>query len=141
MQELKITEMTIAHYGSMIDLWERTEGLVLSEADSEANIESFLRRNAGLSFVATQDGKVAGTSLCGHDGRRGFLYHVAVDPAVRGKGVAGRMVALSLAGLQAAGIEKCHLFTLEDNEIGNRYWANNGWQRRSGILLYTRDVP
>lgn len=135
-----IEEMTIGHHEQSLALWEQTEGIVVSEADAEAPIERFLARNQGLSFVCLDQGSVVGTSLCGHDGRRGFLYHVAVRSTHRGNGIAGRMVERSLAGLRASGIGKCHLFTLESNEIGNRYWAGIGWHRRNGILLYSRDV-
>lgn len=139
-KEAEIKEMTIAHYGQMLELWNGTAGLALSEADSQANIANFLQRNPALSFVCESDGRVIGTSLCGHDGRRGFLYHVTVDEAHRGKGIAGKLVERSLDGLKAEGIGKCHLFTLEANELGSRYWSRTGWQRRSGILLYSRDL-
>lgn len=137
---MELTEMTIDHYEQSIDLWSCTEGLVLSDSDSKGSISLFLSRNEGMSFVCLEEGRVVGTILCGHDGRRGFLYHVAVSETSRGKGIAKRMVERSLEGLRAAGITKCHLFTLESNEIGNRYWSGTGWERRSGILLYSRDV-
>lgn len=137
---MEITEMTADHYERMIDLWNATEGLALSEADTKPNIEMFLRRNPGLSFVCMAKEQVVGTIMCGHDGRRGFLYHVAVGRDYRGMGIAGRLVERSLSGLRAAGITKCHLFTLESNELGNRYWTGTGWEKRNGILLYSRDV-
>ncbi|TMV51972.1 GNAT family N-acetyltransferase [Paenibacillus mesophilus] len=138
---MELTEMTVDHYEQSIELWKSTEGLVLSESDSKANIGLFLSRNEGMSFVCLEGGRVVGTIMCGHDGRRGFLYHVAVSKTFRGKGIARRMVERSLEALRAAGITKCHLFTLESNEAGNRYWSGTGWERRSGILLYSRDVP
>jgi ribosomal protein S18 acetylase RimI-like enzyme len=137
---MELTEMTIDHYERSIELWKCTEGLVLSESDSKANISLFLSRNEGMSFVCLEEDCVVGTILCGHDGRRGFLYHVAVCETFRGKGIAKRMVERSLDALRAAGITKCHLFTLESNEVGNRYWSGTGWERRNGILLYSRDV-
>lgn len=137
---MEITPMTLDHYEQSIELWKVTEGLVLSESDSREHIGLFLRRNENLSFVCLEGGSVVGTSMCGHDGRRGFLYHVAVSDTHRGKGIAKRMVERSLEALRAAGITKCHLFTLESNEIGNRYWSGTGWQKRSGILLYSKDV-
>lgn len=75
---MEITPMTLDHYEQSIELWMMTEGLVLSESDSKEHIGSFLRRNENFSYVCLAAGRVVGTSLCGHDGRRGFLYHVAV---------------------------------------------------------------
>ncbi|MFC3769953.1 GNAT family N-acetyltransferase [Paenibacillus sp. GCM10012303] len=137
---MDIREMKLDDYEEAVGLWRQTEGLVLSEADSKANIRSFLDRNSGLSAVCVEGRRVVGTALCGHDGRRGFLYHVAVSEPYRGKGIAGRMVEHCLEGLRLAGVTKCHLFTVENNEIGNRYWSGTGWRRRDGILLYSRDL-
>jgi ribosomal protein S18 acetylase RimI-like enzyme len=134
-----IREMTLDDYEGSIALWRRTEGMGLSEADSSDSIAYYLNRNPDLSFVSVSvdDGKIIGTVLCGHDGRRGFMYHVAVDPHYRGKSIAKKLVGCSLNKLKIAGITKCHLMVLEDNEIGNRFWSQSGWQRRNNILLYS----
>lgn len=133
-------EMTINDYDSSINLWKRTEGMGLSESDSRDAIAAYLNRNAGMSFVCVNDLKVIGTILAGHDGRRGFIYHVAVDPQYRGKSIAKQLVSLSLDKLKLEGITKCHLMVIEDNEIGNQFWAKVGWQRRSGLLLYSSTI-
>lgn len=133
-------EMVAADYSRMIVLWREIEGLALSEADSEERIAGYLTRNEGMSFVCESRGVVVGTILAGHDGRRGFLYHVAVSPAYRGKRIAQRLVSLSLAKLREVGIDKCHLFVREDNELGQRFWASTGWAKRSGFYVYSRDV-
>ena len=133
-------EMTINDYDSSIDLWKRTEGMGLSESDSRDAIAAYLNRNAGMSFVCVNDLKVIGTILAGHDGRRGFIYHVAVDPLYRGKSIAKQLVTLSLDKLKLEGITKCHLMVIEDNEIGKQFWAKVGWQRRSGLLLYSSTI-
>jgi ribosomal protein S18 acetylase RimI-like enzyme len=132
--------MLITDYDQAIELWERTEGMVLSEADSSEAIDSYLNRNADMSFVCLDDLKIIGTILAGHDGRRGFIYHVAVDPQYRGQSIAKQLISLSLDQLKSAGITKCHLMVLEDNQIGNQFWAKAGWQRRSGILLYSQST-
>lgn len=132
--------MDIADYDAMIALWRRIEGLALSDADEREAIEAYLKRNEGFSFVCEADGALAGTVLCGHDGRRGFIYHAAVDPAYRGRGIARRLAEMSLDKLREAGICKCHLFVLEDNDAGDRFWTAAGWRRRSGFYVYSRDV-
>ncbi|MFJ2042581.1 MULTISPECIES: GNAT family N-acetyltransferase [unclassified Paenibacillus] len=132
-------EMTIDHYDQAIKLWERTPGMGLSEeVDSRKAISAYLQRNPGLSYVCLDENKnLIGTVLCGNDGRRGFMYHVAVDPAHRGRSIAKTLIRFSLEQLRHAGIMKCHLMVLDDNEIGNRFWASQGWQRRDHILLYS----
>jgi len=132
--------MEIADYDAMIALWRRIEGLVLSDADEREAIEAYLKRNEGMSFVCEAEGKLAGTMMCGHDGRRGFIYHAAVDPDYRGRGIARRLAEMSLDKLREAGIDVCHLFVLEDNDAGDRFWTAAGWRRRSGFYVYSRDV-
>ncbi|MEK0313444.1 GNAT family N-acetyltransferase [Cohnella sp. 56] len=132
--------MQIADYDGMIALWRRTGGLALSDADEKPAIDAYLRRNEGLSFVCEAEGELVGTILCGHDGRRGFVYHAAVDAAYRGRGIARRLAELGLEELRRAGIDKCHLFVLEDNDAGDRFWTATGWRRRSGFYVYSRDV-
>ncbi|QJC54465.1 GNAT family N-acetyltransferase [Paenibacillus albicereus] len=131
--------MTIVHYAGAYALWSRTEGLVLSGADSLEAVAAYLERNPGMSFVCLSGSRVVGTSMCGHDGRRGYLYHLAVDPSMRGCGIGRQLAERSLAALGEAGIERCHLMVLEDNESGAAFWSRTGWTKRSGILLFSKD--
>ncbi|ULL18771.1 GNAT family N-acetyltransferase [Paenibacillus sp. H1-7] len=137
---ITIREMTIRDYEQMIELWKSIEGLALSNADSRDNIESYLDRNKGLSYVGEQDHQIVGTILCGHDGRRGYIYHVAVHPDCRKQQLGNKLVQTSLEQLRKEGIDKCHLFVLEDNAAGNGFWSSVGWEKRSGFYVYSIDV-
>lgn len=138
MYEIRV--MTITDYDAAIELWNNTEGMVLSDADSRESIEYYLNRNSGMSFVCTLVDKVIGTILCGHDGRRGYIYHVAVNKEHRRKAIAKRLIGNSLTKLKLEGIMKCHIMVLADNEIGNQFWNYTGWTKRDGILLYSSDT-
>jgi ribosomal protein S18 acetylase RimI-like enzyme len=132
-----IREMNADDYAGAYELWSRTEGIGLSEADSEDRIRSFLARNPGLSFVAVDDGRIVGTVLCGHDGRRGYLYHVAVSEPYRNRGIGNRLVAFALQRLRDEQIDKCHLFVMCDNDLGVAFWSGAGWTRRGDILIFS----
>ncbi|WP_145320191.1 GNAT family N-acetyltransferase [Paenibacillus xylanexedens] len=136
----KIREMTINDYEMSIELWQRTEGMALSEADSKESINYYLNRNTGMSFVCVDKEQVIGTILCGHDGRRGYIYHVAVDPEYRGKSLGKKLVVSSLEKLRLEGIGKCHIMVIADNEIGNEFWTRTEWTKRDGILLYSSNT-
>lgn len=136
----QFSEMTEQDYEEAYALWENTPGMGLSAADSREGIGSYLRRNPGLSFVCRADGRVVGTILCGHDGRRGFIYHLAVDGEHRGQSLARQLVERSLAKLREHVIDKCHLMVLHDNELGKRFWTKSGWQQRDRILLFSCDT-
>jgi ribosomal protein S18 acetylase RimI-like enzyme len=132
----------VAHdYDAAYELWANSEGMGLSEADSRQEIVRFLERNPGLSQVAVnEDGTMAGTALCGHDGRRGFLYHVAVSCTSRGKGVGREIVIRCKDSLRASGIAKRHLMVIKENLQGQQFWERMGWQYRDGIVLYSQDT-
>ena len=134
-------EMLAQDYSAAYKLWENTEGMGLSAADSEEEITSYLQRNVGLSQICEdEDGNIAGTALCGHDGRRGFMYHVAVSTSYRGMGVGRALVNRCLQKLREEGIAKCHLMVIGDNDLGRGFWGGLGWQFRDGIALYSQDT-
>jgi len=137
---LQIREFTMADYDSAYALWSATEGVGLSQADEPGNIALFLLRNPGLSFIAEDGGTVVGAVLCGNDGRRGFLHHLAVDRGHRRSGIGRALVQRCLAALSAAGLRKCHIFVMADNGEGQRFWRSIGWEERTTLKVMSRDV-
>ena len=133
--------MTPADYAAVAALWRRTEGVAQNESDTEPAIAAFLRRNPGMSSVAvTEAGEVIGAVLCGSDGRRGYLHHLAVEPAERKRGVAARLVARCFAELASQGIAKCNLFLFDDNAAGAAFWEHGGWLARTDLVVYQKGV-
>jgi ribosomal protein S18 acetylase RimI-like enzyme len=137
MRDIQIIVYTMAHYDEVTALMRRTPGMSLRDADSREATARYLERNPDLSFLAVDAGKIIGCAMCGHDGRRGYLQHVIVDPVYRGQGIANELVERSLAGLAQLGIDKTHIDVLVDNELGNTYWTRRGWQRREDIYRYS----
>ncbi len=119
--------MTFEDYDQAYRLWSQSEGLCLGDDDSRDRIQVYLRRNAGLCFVAVSEGKLVGTVLCGHDGRRGVLRHLAVLQGHRGKGVARALIKAGLTGLGRSNIRKCNLYVEDYNPDGLRFWEHLGW--------------
>ncbi|AIQ50418.1 GNAT family N-acetyltransferase [Paenibacillus sp. FSL R7-0331] len=138
---MRYRAMIAEDYDAAGRLWENTAGMGLSSADSREGILQFLGRNPGLSQVCeAEDGTLAGTVLCGHDGRRGYMYHVAVSAACRGKGAGREMVSRALSALRDAGIAKCHLMVIEGNGLGRSFWSGTGWEERDGIVLFSQNT-
>lgn len=129
--------MTPEDFESILDLWKRTPGIKVSEADTREGLAAYFDRNPGLSFVARTSNTIIGTIMAGHDGRRGYLQHLAVDTAYRRQGIGTELVGRSLAALAALGINKAHLFALEDNESGKRFWQSLGWKERRDVVLFS----
>lgn len=138
---VKIEAFTMQHYESAISLWKTTPGMGLSEADEPDAIRRYLARNPETSFVAVdEDGTVAGTVLCGHDGRRGYLYHLAVRTTHRGQGIGESLVNAAMDGLRRERIDKCHIMVLMDNAVGQGFWEKIGWLKRDFLYLYSSNV-
>jgi len=135
-----IEAFTMGDYDEALALWKATPGMGLSGADERESLSAFLERNPGLSFVARSEGKLVGTALCGTDGRRGFLYHLAVRPDLRGRGLGGELARSCLSALAARGVGKCHLFVLADNAIGAAFWKKEGWKLRDDLLTFSKET-
>jgi ribosomal protein S18 acetylase RimI-like enzyme len=118
--------MTLADHAAAHRLWRATEGMALGPDDLRAGIKLYLARNRGLCFVATVGPKLVGTALCGHDGRRGILRHLAVRPEFRKQGIGRALVGKCLAGLAKQGIRKCNVFVMDYNQAGLRWWKKLG---------------
>ena len=97
-------EFSIDDYEAALQLWQQVEGLEVAEGDDKKGVAQFVARNAGLSRVAIDGSTVVGVAMCGHDGRRGYIYHLAVDPAYRRYGLGKRLVQECLDGLRRVGI-------------------------------------
>ncbi|MDV3425763.1 MAG: GNAT family N-acetyltransferase [Bacillota bacterium] len=131
--------MTIEDYDSVYLLWSETKGMGLrSLDDSKEGIEKFLKRNPTTSFVSEIDGEIAGVILCGHDGRRGYIYHTAVKQSQRGKGIGKELIKCAYKALESEGITKGALVVFKTNEIGNSFWKSQGWQKRDDLNYYSK---
>jgi ribosomal protein S18 acetylase RimI-like enzyme len=135
---MTIRELTVADYEEALKLWEASEGVALSPSDTREQFEMFLERNPGLSFVACEGSVTAGVVLCGHDGRRGYIHHLAVSHAHRRRGIGEALVNRCLAGLRELAIYKCHLFVAADNHGAFEFWESSGWTRRDDLEMYSK---
>lgn len=129
--------LTINCYEELYQLWLKIDGLGLrSLDDSREGIAKFLIRNPTTCFAAFDNEKMVGSILCGHDGRRGFIYHTCVLPDYRLNGIAAKLVELATKALREEGINKVSLVAYSRNEIGNSFWKKSGWELRTDLNYY-----
>ena len=133
-----IREMTIRDYDQVVGLWQSSEGVGLSDADSREGVARFLERNPGLSFVARDGQHLVGVVLCGHDGRRGYIHHLAVSKSHRRQGLGRALVERCLSALRRDGIDKCHLFVFAANGDAITFWKNVGWTERVELIMMSQ---
>lgn len=133
---ITIRAMTPVDYEAVAALWQASPGVGLGESDGQRDVASFLRHNAGMSCVAVaHDGRLVGAVLCGHDGRRGYLHHLAVAQDVRRQGIARRLIAFCFERLSEARIPKCNVFLFASNTAGEQFWLHNGWSARPDLKV------
>jgi len=130
-----VRHFRIEDFDAVIALWRRTEGVGLNESDTRPAIAAYLRRNPHLSLVAEKNGRIIGAVLCGHDGRRGYLHHLAVSKRHRCRGIGRQLVNACLAKLRNAGIQKCNIFIFANNAAGMKFWTHTGWSLRTELRL------
>lgn len=132
-----IRVMTIEDYEGVRALWLSIKGFAIrSIDDSKEGVTRFLNRNPGTSVVAVEDGRVVGAILCGHDGRRGCLYHVCVAKEYRLRGIGKEMVVHCMEALKKEKINKVSLIAFTANDIGNAFWRQIGWTKREDLNYY-----
>lgn len=136
-----IRTMTIEDYEQVYALWMKMEGFkIRSMDDSREGIAVFLKRNPDTSVVAEEHGRIVGSILCGHDGRRGCMYHVCVDPNYRMQGIGKAMVAKALRELRKEKINKLSLIAFCTNDLGNAFWKELDFEERLDLNYYDYSI-
>ena len=138
MSKPAIRKFRMGDYDEALSLWRSTEGIGLGDSDTREAVAFFLERNPGMSFVATVDERIVGAALCGHDGRRGYLHHLAVATPFRSKGLGKTLTQACLAALDREGIRKCNIFVYTHNREGREFWTRNKWNRRTDLEVLQR---
>lgn len=134
---MEYSVITTEDYDELFALWKSISGMGMrSLDDSREGIERFLKRNPNTCFAARENGQIIGSVLCGHDGRRGYIYHTCVHESRRGNGIGKTLVKLACEALKAEGINKCALVCFAENESGNAFWSAEKWEKREDLNYY-----
>ena len=121
---------TSAHAGCPAPAWGSTPSTTHAKASSDTS-----NATPNTCFVDEQEGTITGAILAGHDGRRGYIYHTAVNPAYRHQGIGTALVNAALHALANEGIIKVALVVFSRNDAGNAFWERLGFTAR-GDLAY-----
>lgn len=124
-----IERMKIDDYDEIHQLWSNTSGITLRTIDdSKEGIKRFLKRNPKNNFICRINGKIIGTILCGHDGRKGFIYHTVVNKNNRGRGIGKKLVENAIISLKEECITKIGVLVNTDNKSGSDFWESLGFE-------------
>ena len=132
---MNIREMIEADYDQVYQLWLSCAGMGLNDLDdSKEGIARFLQRNPQTCLVAVENQTIIGAILVGSDGRRAYIYHTAVHPNYRRRGIARQLVEAVLTVLNDLKIHKVALVVFKRNTEGNRFWEKLGFSVREDLI-------
>ena len=136
-----IRKMNIADYDDLYALWLSCKGMGLNDLDdSREGIARFLERNPDTCFLWEEADQLIGAIMAGNDGRRGYIYHTAVHPDHRHRGIATALTEKALQALADLGINKAALVVFARNEGGNAFWESLGFTTRPDIVYRNRTL-
>jgi len=133
-------EFVLSDHEGAVALWCEIDSVEICEGDSREEVAEYLKRNPGLSRVAEADGKMVGAVMCGHDGRRGWIYHLAVAQEYRGRGVGKMLLDDCVRGLREAGLKRAIILVEGQNAAGQKFWLREGWEEIDGAIPMTREL-
>ena len=125
-----ITDHDVAH---VVALWQRC-GLTRPWNDPAADI-ALARRGANSTIlVGRADDRIVASALVGHDGHRGWVYYVAVDPDQQGKDFGRAIMAAAEDWLRAQGLEKVMLMVRADNGKVRAFYDRLGYETQERVI-------
>ena len=138
---MDIRLMRIEDYDETWGLWIHTKEMALNNLDdSREGIRKFLRRNPSTCFVAKKKKKIVGVILAGNDGRRGYIYHLAVLEEARRKKIATKLLNAALEGLKKEGITEVAVLAKRSNECGNLFWEEENFDPREDLVYRCKNL-
>ncbi len=135
MKDVSIRDFYISDWDDAWQLWEKELKKSNDMSWNKENVKSFLKRNPGLSSVAIIDRELAGTVMCGYDGRRGYVYHLAVAQSKKRRGIGTALMNIAVSKLKEAGAGKIHLMVMVENDCAQIFYDNLGFEKRHDITL------
>lgn len=131
-----IREFVLTDYDHVLTLWQSAgPGIGIGRSDTREEIAKKLQHDPDLFLVAEDGGKLIGTVVGGYDGRRGLIYHLAVERAYRGRGIAKLLMDEIERRLIAKGCLKAYLLVLKDAHGAIDFYAHRGWETMDVTLM------
>ncbi len=125
---MKIRNLHISDYESVMTIWREADGVEIAEGDSRESIARYIDRNPTTSKVAEHNSQIVAAVLCGHDGRRGIIYHLAVLKEYRNQGIGTQIIKDCLYELKNEGVERVIILVDKSNDSGREFWTRRGWE-------------
>ena len=139
MSSVQIREFDIGNYGAVVALWKEA-GLVFRPGDDLDGIRLKLERDPDLFLLAKDESGVVGTVMGGWDGRRGWIYHLAVKPSHRRRGIAKQLLLELEIRLMAKGAKRVNAQIYQSNVASLRLFRECGYEERTDLVMIGKGV-
>ncbi|HUZ18513.1 MAG TPA: GNAT family N-acetyltransferase [Spirochaetia bacterium] len=137
---MKLSRLSGGDFDEVFAFWRDNNGVGTSHIESREHLDTFLQRNPGLSFKITDRDAIVGTIICGHDGRRGYVHHLAVKNGYSKIEIGRALIDRTLRGLHDIGIRKCHIFIAADNKGSIDFWRSINWDETGDLKIFSHDI-
>jgi ribosomal protein S18 acetylase RimI-like enzyme len=124
-------------YSALVVLWSSAGWIDVRQTDTPEALAQFLHRNPYCNFGVYEGDDLVGAVLAGHDGWRGYLYHMVVAQEYWGMGIGKQLVQAATAAIMQDGIPKVHCLVKRDNIAAQRFWESCGFVLRDELLDYS----
>jgi ribosomal protein S18 acetylase RimI-like enzyme len=131
---LAISAITDADVEPVVALWQRC-GLTRPWNDPHADIALARRRDNSTVLIGREGGAIVATIMVGHDGHRGWVYYVAVDPGYQKRGYGRVIMAAAEDWLRSAGISKLQLLVRGENAQANAFYGSLGFELSTSVMF------
>jgi len=135
-QPIVLDSIRETDYPKLIKLWEAAGNIDVRQTDTPEVLGRFLYRNPTCSYAAYAGTRLIGAILAGHDGWRGHLYHMAVKPDYRERGIGTRLVNAAVSAIKSEDIQKIHCLVKRDNLIAQQFWEACSFVQRDELFDY-----
>jgi len=134
LSNVQISEFDLSNYDTIVKLWKEA-GLVLRPGDDLESIRLKLQRDPDLFLVARDGGEIIGSVMGGWDGRRGWIYHLAVKPSRQRQGIAKALIRELEIRLAGKGAKRVNAQIYEYNATSLRFFDACGYEARPDLVM------
>jgi ribosomal protein S18 acetylase RimI-like enzyme len=134
LSKVQIREFQMNDYNEVLELWKEA-GLVIRPGDDLSGVRMKMLRDPDLFLLAQLEGKVVGCIIGGWDGRRGWVYHLAVKPSHQRQGIATALLSEVEKRLVEKGAKKINAQIYESNVKSLKFFKTRGYEIHPNLVM------
>lgn len=135
---MRIRGFALDDHDAAAELWRASDHM---SAPPREELERVLAQAPELVLVAEDDGRLVGVVVGTDDGRRGWIFRLAVSPDRRREGIGDALVAEVERRLVDRGAVHIRLLVVGANEQARRFWEASGYEPFEDVVMYSKDIP